>query len=328
MQIVITGGAGFLGQRLAAVILAQDGVAIDGEHRPLERLKVLDVAPARGLPDDPRLVHVTADLAAPGVLEAVVDDRTDVVFHLAAVESGAAETDFDLGMRADLAGTMALLERCRVLPEPCRLVFASSIAVYGGPVVAGTITDTTHLLPQTSYGVQKAAAELLVMDDTRQGFIDGRSLRLPTVVVSPGGANEAASTWASSMIREPLAGREAICPVARESAMFLLSARRAVDGLLHTLDLSSTAIGVERSIQLPGRTCTVAEMLQTLGEVAGPHVVERVRFAPDARIQSIVDGWARYFTPVRAPKLGFKADASFHEIVEAHVEDELGGRIA
>ena len=326
MQIVITGGAGFLGKKLARAILEQDGVAIDGDYRPLERLRLVDVAAATGLPEDPRLEVVTTDLARPGAMAEVIDPATDVVFHLAAVVSAAAEADVDLGMAVNLKATMELLETCRALPEPPRLVFASSVAVYGGPVVHGTITDTTHLVPQTSYGVQKAAGELLVLDYHRRGFVDGRSLRLPTIVVRPGRPNKAASTWASSIIREPLAGEAAICPVSRETAMFVLSPRKVVDGFLHALDLESATIGVDRTIQLPGRTFTVDEMLQTLDAVAGPAVTARVRFEPDAAIQRICDGWARSFETARAAKLGFRADTSFREIVEAHIEDELGGR--
>lgn len=328
MQIVITGGAGFLGRKLAAAILGQDGLAVDGEHRTLSRLRLLDVVPVEGLPSDPRLDVITADIDAPGVMERVVDDRTDVVFHLAAVVSAGAEADFALGKRVNLDATMLLLERCRQLPEPPRLVFASSVAVYGGPVVAGTIADTTHAVPQTSYGVQKAAGELLVMDYTRKGFVDGRSLRLPTIVVRPGKPNKAASTWASSIIREPLAGDEAICPVTRETSMFVLSPRRVLEAFLHAADLSSATVGVERTVQLPGTTYTVDEMLETLGEVAGSTAVARVRFEPDAHIQAIVDGWARHFATPRALKLGFRSDASFREIVEAHIEDELQGTIA
>jgi nucleoside-diphosphate-sugar epimerase len=327
MQIVITGGAGFLGKKLARAILDQDGIAIDGDYRGLERLRLVDVTTPADLPADPRVEVVTTDLSQPAAFEAVVDPTTDVVFHLAAVVSAAAEADFDLGMAVNLEATMALLERCRALPEPPRLIFASSVAVYGGPVVRGTITDTTHLVPQTSYGVQKAVGELLVTDYHRKGFIDGRSLRLPTIVVRPGKPNKAASTWASSIIREPLAGREAVCPVSRDTAMFVLSPRRVVDAFLHAADLASATLGVDRTVQLPGRTFTVAEMLRTLEAVAGAAVAARVRFEPDDAIQRICDGWARSFETTRAHKLGFRADTSFREIVEAHLEDERGGRI-
>ena len=328
MQIVITGAAGFLGKKLARAILEQEGVAIDGDYRPLERLRLVDLEAPADVSTDPRVEALAVDLTEPGALARVVDPATDVVFHLAAVVSAAAEADFDLGMAVNLQATMDLLETCRSLPEPPRLVFASSVAVYGGPVVAGTITDTTHLVPQTSYGVQKAAGELLVMDYHRKGFVDGRSLRLPTIVVRPGRPNKAASTWASSIIREPLAGAAAVCPVSRETAMFVLSPRKVVDAFLHAADLESTALGVDRTIQLPGTTFTVAEMLATLEQVAGAQVAARVRFEPDETIQRICDGWARTFETARARKLGFRADAGFREIVEAHIEDELGGRIA
>jgi len=328
MQIVITGGAGFLGQKLARGILEQEGIAIDGDYRPLERLRLVDLEVPAGFGADPRVETVAADLTDAETVARVIDPATDVVFHLAAVVSAAAEADFDLGMRVNLKATMDLLEVCRSLAEPPRLIFASSVAVYGGPVVHGTITDTTHLVPQTSYGVQKAACELLVMDYHRQGFVDGRSLRLPTVVVRPGKPNKAASTWASSIIREPLAGQEAVCPVSRETAMFVLSPRQVVAALLHAADLDTGAIGVDRTIQLPGNTFTVAEMLATLAEVAGPEVAARVRFEPDPTIQRICDGWARRFETARARKLGFRADASFRAIVEAHIEDERGGAIA
>jgi nucleoside-diphosphate-sugar epimerase len=327
MQIVITGAAGFLGRKLAGAILEQEGVAVDGDYRPLERLRLVDLEAPAAFAADPRVEAVAADLTEPGALARVIDPTTDVVFHLAAVVSAAAEADFDLGLAVNLKATLDLLEACRSLPEPPRLVVASSVAVYGGPVVHGTITDTTHLVPQTSYGVQKAASELLVADYHRKGFVDARSLRLPTIVVRPGRPNRAASTWASSIVREPLAGVEAVCPVTPDTAMFVLSPRRVVDAFLHATDLPSPVLGVDRTIQLPGQTFTVEEMLATLAEVAGPAVAARVRFAPDPTIQRICDGWARRFETARARKLGFRADASFREIVEAYVEDELGGRI-
>jgi nucleoside-diphosphate-sugar epimerase len=328
MNIVLTGGAGFIGKKLAAAIVERDGLMIDGEHRRLQRLKIVDIAPPTGLPDDPRLEVVTAELDAPGVLERLIDERTDVVVHLAAVVSAGAEADFELGMRVNLDGARAVLDACRRLPEPPRVLFASSVAVYGGPAVQGVITDTTHLVPQTSYGAQKAMGEFLVADYHRKGFVDGRSLRLPTIVVRPGRPNKAASTWASSIIREPLAGEEAICPVTMETEMYVLSPRRVVEAILDMLDLPSDLLGVERTVMLPGLTVGVAEMLRTLEEVAGPAVRARVRFEPDADIQRIVAGWARRFDAERGRRLGFRADASFREIVEAHIEDELGGKIA
>ncbi|TVQ41633.1 MAG: SDR family oxidoreductase, partial [Geminicoccaceae bacterium] len=308
MQIILTGGAGFIGKKLVAAILEQGGLMVDGEMRPLGRIKLLDVVPATGLPADPRLEVVTADLDTPGALERLIDERTDLVIHLAAIVSAGAEADFDLGMRVNLDGTRAVLEACRRLPEPPRFLFASSVAVYGGDVVQGVIADTTHLTPQTSYGVQKAVGELLVMDHHRKGFVDGRSLRLPTIVVRPGKPNKAASTWASSIIREPLAGAEAVCPVTLDTEMYVLSPRGVVQAILDMIDLSSEALGQDRTVMLPGLTVNVTQMLDTLEAVAGPKVRARVRFEPDATIQNIVAGWARRFEPQRARKLGFKPD--------------------
>ncbi|MEO1089397.1 MAG: D-erythronate dehydrogenase [Pseudomonadota bacterium] len=328
MQIVVTGGAGFIGKKLVAAIVEQGGLAVDGEQRSLERLRVIDIAPPEGLPDDPRVEIITSTLDEPGALERVIDDRTDMVFHLAAVVSAAAEADFDIGMRANLDGTRAVLEACRRLADPPRLVFASSVAVYGGPVIEDVITDTTHLTPQTSYGVQKAVGELLVMDYHRKGFIDGRSLRLPTIVVRPGKPNKAASTWASSIIREPLAGERAVCPVRRESEMYVLSPRRTVEALLHAVDMDGATIGKERAILLPGATVNVGEMLAVLEAVGGKAALDRVVFEPDPAIQAIVDGWPRHFAAERARRLGFRDDESFEAAVRAHVEDELGGVVA
>jgi nucleoside-diphosphate-sugar epimerase len=198
------------------------------------------------------------------------------------------------------------------------------VAVFGG-AMPEILRDDTHLNPQTSYGVQKAMAELLVADYHRKGFIDGRSLRLPTIVVRPGKPNRAASTWASSIFREPLAGREAVCPVGRDAAMYLLSPRRVVDALIHAAAMPSEAFGTARSLTLPGRTVTVAEMVAALERVAGPVVAARIRWQPDSLIQKIVAGWPARFDPARALRLGFAADESLEEIVREHIEDELGG---
>ena len=206
MHIVITGGAGFIGKKLAAALLSKDGVDLPGsENKPLEKLTLFDVAAPEGLPDDPRLDIVTGSIADPNEVKSLVSGDVDVVYHLAAIVSANAEADFDLGMAVNLDGTRHVLEACRQLPAPPRVVFASSVAVYGG-----NMPDVGHdemiLNPQTSYGAQKAVGELMVNDYSRKGFIDGRALRLPTIVVRPGKPNKAASTFASSIIREPLAG--------------------------------------------------------------------------------------------------------------------------
>src|SRR5215471_7423721 len=228
MRIVITGGCGFLGRRVASKLLERDDV---------DKLILFDNAPpALPLPKDKRLRLVTGDIADPDAVRGAITEGTAAVFHLAAVVSGQAEADTDLGYRVNLDGTRAVLDACRALGTCPRVVFASSLAVYGG-ALPPEVGDDTPLTPQTSYGTQKAIGELLVNDHSRKGFIDGRAVRLPTVVVRPGRPNRAASTFASSIIREPLSGKDAVCPVSPDTIMALASPRRIAAGLLHALDL-------------------------------------------------------------------------------------------
>ncbi|MEK0085298.1 D-erythronate dehydrogenase [Benzoatithermus flavus] len=321
MRVLITGGAGFIGKKLAARLLERGRL---GDGR-IDHVTLFDVAPAEGLPADPRLEIRTGDITRMGVLLDLLRPGHDAIYHLAAVVSGAAEADIDLGYAVNLDGTRHLVEAVRAFGRKPRLVFASSVAVFGGdmPEVIG---DETHLTPQTSYGAQKAMGELLVADYHRKGFMDGRSLRLPTIVVRPGRPNKAASTWASSIFREPLAGQEAVCPVGRDAAMYVLSPRRVVDALVHAMELPSEAFGMTRSLTLPGKTYSVAEMVTALERVAGRNVVDRIRWEPDPVIQRIVAGWPTRFETPRAERLGFQADDSLEEIVQQHIEDELGGR--
>src|SRR5215469_14155494 len=250
MRVVITGGCGFLGRRVALQLLGRDDV---------DELVLFDNAPpALPLPEDKRVTLVTGDIAERAAVRRVISAGTDAVFHLAAVVSGQAEADTDLGYRVNLDGTRAVLDACRALGTCPRVVFASSLAVYGG-VLAPAVGDETPLTPQTSYGTQKAIGELLVNDYSRKGFVDGRAVRLPTVVVRPGRPNRAASTFASSIIREPLAGREAVCPVAADTLMALASPRRIVAGLILAHDLPGDAFGGSRSLQLPGFSVAVGE---------------------------------------------------------------------
>lgn len=323
MRVLITGGGGFIGKKLAARLLER-GEILGGS---IERITLFDVAPAEGLPADPRLELLAGDITRPGVVFDLLRPGYDAVYHLAAVVSGAAEADIDLGYAVNLDGTRHLLDAVRAFARRPRLVFASSCAVFGGAMPA-VLGDDTPLTPQTSYGAQKAMGEFLVADFHRKGFLDGRSLRLPTICVRPGKPNKAASTWASSIFREPLAGQEAVCPVGRDAAMYLLSPRRVVDGLVHALELPSEELGTTRHINLPGTTYSVAEMVAALERVAGPTVTARIRWEPDPVIQKIVAGWPQRFATPRAERLGFKADASMDEIVRQHVEDELGGEIA
>jgi nucleoside-diphosphate-sugar epimerase len=244
------------------------------------------------------------------------------VFHLAAVVSGQAEADTDLGYRVNLDGTRAVLDACRALGTCPRVVFASSLAVYGGelPPMVG---DATPLTPQTSYGTQKAIGELLVNDYSRKGFVDGRAVRLPTVVVRPGLPNRAASTFASSIIREPLSGREAICPVSPETVMALASPRRVVDALLRAHDLPGDAFGASRSLQLPGFSVAVGEMAAAVRRAGGAEAYARIRWQRDPQVQQIISGWPQALHAPRAEALGFAADTGIDEVVQAFIEDDL-----
>ena len=323
MRVLITGGAGFLGKKLAARLIERGELM----GRPIEAITLFDLFPAEGIPADPRITVLANDITRAGVLLDLLRPGYDAVYHLAAVVSGAAEADMDLGYAVNLDGTRYLLDAVRAFARKPRLVFASSCAVFGGalPEVLG---DDTPLTPQTSYGAQKAMGEFLVADFHRKGLLDGRSLRLPTICIRPGKPNKAASTWASSIFREPLAGQEAVCPVTRDAAMFLLSPRRVIDALVHAMELPSEELGTTRHINLPGTTYSVAEMVEALERVGGRTITARIRWEPDPVIQKIVAGWPQRFATPRAERLGFRADASLDEIVRQHVEDELGGRIA
>jgi D-erythronate 2-dehydrogenase len=323
MRVLITGGAGFIGRKLAQRLLRDDAVL----GRRLDRLVLFDVVAADGFEGQGRVAAMAGDISDPADVRAVVEEGFDLVFHLAAVVSAAAEADFDLGMRVNLDGTRHLLAAARAQGRQPRFVFASSCAVYGGDLPA-VITDLTHLTPQSSYGAQKAAAELLVNDYGRKGFVDSRSLRLPTIVVRPGKPNKAASTFASSIAREPLKGEPASCPVPLETEMYVLSPRKVVDAFVKAAELPQEALGPNRSLLLPGLTMSVQGMIEALERIAGPAVTARIRHEPDPAITRIVKGWPARFAAERARSLGFEADESLDAIIRQHIEDELGGRVA
>jgi nucleoside-diphosphate-sugar epimerase len=321
MKVFITGGGGFLGHRLARVLLDRGALAgADGGRQAVTQVTCLDTAfPAN---PDPRVKCVTGDLSAPGAIAAAMDPDTAAVFHLAAVVSAGAEADFDLGYRVNLDGTRLLLEQCRKLARPPRLVFTSSVAAFGGDLPE-TLDDTITPNPQTSYGAQKVIGEYLVTDCTRKGYVDGRSLRLPTIVVRPGKPNLAASSFASGIIREPLAGVESLCPVDPDATgVWLLSPSMVVDAFIHAHDLPSAAWGTNRVVNLPGITVSVRDMLATLGRVAGDAVAKRVIYTPDPRIQAIVKTWPIRFRTPRALAMGFRPDPDFESVVRAHIKDE------
>lgn len=318
MHIAITGAAGFLGQRLVQRLLER------GELRkePIHRLTLLDQVEAT-VPEISGVEVVTyaCDITSANAFDAMLDGRPDVIYHLAAVVSSAAEADLDLGLAVNLDATRELLEGCRQRElTATRLVMASSVAAYGGELPE-VLDDMTALQPQNSYGTQKAICELLINDYSRRGLVDGLVLRLPTIVVRPGRPNAAASSFASSILREPLNGEEAICPVPTNLELFVMSPGKVVEALLHGAEVDGEAIGAFRAFMLPGITVSVAEMIETLREVAGPAAVERIRHEPDARIQAIVGSWPTRFHTRRADALGFERDTDFRGIVEAFREE-------
>ena len=322
MRIVITGGAGFLGTRLARKLLER-GSLVDaaGTSRPLRELVLLDMTAAAV--DDPRVTAVAGDLADPAVIERVVTADTDSIFHLAAVVSGQAEAEFDTGMRVNLDATRALLERCRKLSKPPKFVFTSSLAVFGGKL-PDPVPDDAPLTPQTSYGAQKAIGELLVYDMTRKGFIDGRSLRLPTVTVRPGKPNKAASSFASGIIREPLSGIDAVCPVPPQTEIWITSPRQVIDNLIVGHDVAAAKFpGDTRSVNVPGLRISVAAMVDALRRVAGDPVAARVKWRVDPAIDRIVRTWPPNFAPRLGPALGMAADTNFDDIVRAYMADDM-----
>ena len=316
MKILITGGGGFIGSRLARALRERD---------PRAAITLLDVAFPPGLERD--FTCIAGDVAARATLEKAMGRDTDAIFHLAAVVSGGAEADFDLGYRVNMEGTHALLEAARGLAKPARIVYASSVAAFGG-TLPDVLDDSTTPAPQTSYGTQKVIGEYLIADYTRKGFIDGRSLRLPTIVVRPGKANLAASSFASGIIREPVAGVACECPVPDTTGVWILSPRRVVEAFIHAQELPSSAWPTTRVVNLPGITLSVRQMIDAMGRVAGRETVERVKFVRDARIEGIVKTWPVRFRTPRADAMGFKADPDFDSIVRDHIETEKRTAIA
>lgn len=315
--VVVTGAAGFVGGAILARLL-EDGVAYDGRgHRfAVRRIIAADRArPARSAADA-RVEWHLGDISDPAFVRSIVAPGVRTVFHLAGVVSGAAEADFDLGMRVNLDGTRAVLEACRALPAPARLVFSSSIAVYGTPLPE-RIDDATYPVPTLSYGAQKLACEQLVNDYSRRGFVDGRSLRLPGIVARPAERNGALSIFLSDLIREPLAGRPVTSPVSERATTWIQSIERCVENFMYALALPADRLGQQRALLLPAISATIGEIVDALGVVRGVDVRPLVRFAPDPAIEPNFGRWPRAFTATRALDLGFQSDANLDALIRA-----------
>ena len=328
VNVIITGGAGFLGQRLARRLLERGTLKdADNHDRIIDKIALVDLVPAAGL-SDPRIHQITGDLADARWLERAIDPKASSIFHLAAVVSGMAESDFEAGMRVNVDASRALLEICRARGTCPRLVFTSSVAVYGGDL-PDVVNDSTPVRPQSSYGAQKAVVELLIGDYSRRGFVDGRVLRLPTISVRPGRPNAAASSFASGIVREPLNGEPALCPVGPDTRLWLLSPQTAIECLIVGHELPADALGVNRNINVPGLTVTPRAMAAALERIAGPAAAARIRWERDPRIERIVTSWPGGWDTSRAASLGFPGDASFDDVVRQYVEEagiDVGAR--
>jgi nucleoside-diphosphate-sugar epimerase len=322
MHILITGAAGMIGRKLTERLVKDRTL----HGQPIDSLTLTDIA-APQPPQDfaGKIMTTTSDLAAPGAAEEAIAGRPEVIFHLAGLASAGSERDFKAGYHTNLDGTRALLEAVRKAGHKPKVVYTSSMAVFGAPF-PDSIPDDFHLTPLTSYGTQKAMSEAMLADYSRRGLLDGVGLRLPSIVVRPGKANTAASGFFSSIIREPLAGHEAVLPVADTIVHTHASPRAAIGYLIHAAGLTRNELGDRINLSMPGVSCTVAEQIAALRRIAGDKVAARIRREPDELIARIVDGWPSRIDAHRARGLGFRPDASFDEIIRVHIEEDLGGK--
>jgi len=313
MEIIITGAAGFLGQRLARALLNSSMV--------FDTLLLVDVVlPVSPLKDN-KVKCLQQDLSKEAAVKSIVTHQTGIVFHLAAVVSSHAEKDFDLGWKVNLDITRQLLEACRHQKNGILFVFASSLAVYGGDLPT-VVDEYTAVNPHSSYGTQKAISELLVNDYTRKNFIDGRVLRLPTICVRPGRPNLAASSFVSSIIREPLNGEEAICPVSPDLSLWLCSPNTVIENIMLASTLNGNAFGNWRTVNLPGISVSVKQMIDSLEHLSGKETVSKIKFKPDESIRSIVSSWPGLLDNKRALQIGFKVDGPFEDFITQYITDQ------
>ncbi|MDF2372142.1 MAG: SDR family oxidoreductase [Rhizobiaceae bacterium] len=327
MHVLILGAAGMVGRKLVDQLCEAGSVA----GREITAMTVVDVIEPESPAADKHAVNwavstAAADISVRSEVDALIAHKPDIIFNLAAIVSGEAETDFDKGYAVNLNGSHNLFEAIRQQNYRPKVVFTSSIAVFGAPF-PDAIDDEFLSAPLTSYGVQKACSELLLMDYSRKGFIDGIAIRLPTVVIRPGKPNKAASGFFSNILREPLNGQEAVLPVSLDVRHWMASPKRSAGFLIHAANLDTNRLGARRALSMPGIPVTVGEMIEALERVAGPERAALIRHEPDETITRIVDGWPRNFNTSRALELGFTADNSMDEIIRIYIEEELGGQL-
>ncbi|WP_114750366.1 D-erythronate dehydrogenase [Pleomorphovibrio marinus] len=317
MKVLIVGGAGFLGKRLASTIATQGGLHMG----QVAQLTLVDLAFPEEMHKDGSFKCIEGDFSEASVMQSLIEEKPDIIFHLAAVVSGEAEKNFELGMRVNFQGSLQMLEMCRSRDYHPRIVFASSCGVFGGDVKQ-TISHTTGPKPRSSYGTQKAMVELLMNDYSRRGFVDARSIRLPTISVRPGKPNAATSSFLSGIVREPLNGQKATYPVQESAKFWLLSPKKVIQNFLHAANIDAGKLGDDRMITLPGITVSVEEMLQSLERIAGPKVAALASYEPDEFLQSIVLTWPPYFDTSVAESLGFVKDNSVDELILNYIQEE------
>jgi len=317
MRVIILGGGGFLGRRLAKELMEKGNLVLG----KLSHLTLVDIAFHQDILEDTRIECVEADFSDEKVMGKLLQKKPDIIFHLAAIVSGEAEKNLDLGLQINFHASLQLLELCRQFTIRPRIVFASSCAVFGGDI-SRVITDDTSAKPLSSYGTQKAMTELLMNDYTRKGFIDARCLRLPTIAIRPGKPNAATSSFVSAIIREPLNGKPAFYPVLPETEVWIQSPKRVIQNFIHAATIDKKILGNDRIINLPGLTTTVQEMITALEQITNCEVTRLIAHKPNAFLQSIVLTWPPHFDTQRAIKLGFVRDTSPEEIIRLYIEEE------
>lgn len=317
MKVLIIGGGGFVGQKLGRRLAARG--TLRGET--ITEMVLADVVDPATFDAPFALETATCDISKPDEVNALITEDTDVIYLLAAIVSGQAEVDLDLGYDINMMGTMNVLQRCRALPHAPVVVFTSSIAVFGGDL-PDVITDQTIPNPQTSYGAQKAIGELLVNDFSRRGLIDGRGVRLPTISVRPGKPNRAASGFMSSIFREPLNGQTANCPVSRDFPHFYLSPRTCIENLIKVAEVPAEDFGPNRCMTMPGQNLTIGEMIDAMTAVVGPEAAELITYEPQPEVWAIAKGWQFTIQTDKARKLGLTSDGSFEDNIRYYLEDD------